>query len=119
VRRVRAGAGNGKIDPAQGKLFDVLRVIAELAAAIDLHLVATARVLLHLLRKDHGSRLACPLLLIGVTEFQHRLGTDTAYSKRKNHERKKKNPDQRQFLIHISLLFYLWQLKPALALRQI
>ena len=74
MRRVGAGAGDGEVDPAQRKLLDVLRIVAQLAAAEHLNLVAAVRVLLDLLREHLGGPLACTLLLVGVAEFQNRLG---------------------------------------------
>ena len=72
--RVGAGARHGEVDAAERQLLDVLGIVADLAAAVHLHLVATVGVLLDLFRKEKSSGLARALLLVGVAELQHGLG---------------------------------------------
>jgi hypothetical protein len=73
VRRVAAGGRDREVDAAQRQLLDVLRVVAQLAAAEHIHLVAALGEFLHLLGEDLGRCLAGAGLLVGVAELQHRL----------------------------------------------
>jgi hypothetical protein len=111
MRRIAAGGRYREVDTAERQLLDVLRVVAQLAAAEDVDLVAALSQFLDLLREDLRRGLPCAALLVGVAELEHGLG-------RCGQGHRQRNGGEQCQAVHDWVSFVSWGSKPAIAMRR-